>query len=228
MYSKQEHGIEQSRAVWKDHLREYLPFSANSDDHHHREQIIEALACFIAEQYADGPVRDELLNQAYLRALSAVGCRASSTKELIESNNADAAELDCDHLCESPYAVAELIAVGWLKPMNGHCKTPGQNWIFDLRPLAGTSSAQLEILLFTELRLLIENIAAIWDSSAGAGSLAFRGLHKLMKGIYSRREQFEQMHEAMQEVISYCTDIFAKVGCQRGWNEQPKISTRFM
>lgn len=228
MYSSREQGIEHSRAVWKDHLRQYLPSNFDAGDDHHREQIIEALAAFISEKYADGPVRDELLNQAYLRALAAVGCRESSTKAFIDSHNVGDAELDCDHLCGSPYAVAELIAVGWLKPMNGHCKTPGQNWIFDLRPLAGTSSAALELAIFAELRLLIENIAVIWDSSDGAGSLAFRGLHRIMKGIYSRREQFEQMHEAIQEVISYCADLFAKAGRQRGWIEQPKISTRFV
>lgn len=112
MYSSREQGIEHSRAVWKDHLRQYLPSNFDAGDDHHREQIIEALAAFISEKYADGPVRDELLNQAYLRALAAVGCRESSTKAFIDSHNVGDAELDCDHCGEIAAQYGMVVKTG--------------------------------------------------------------------------------------------------------------------
>ncbi len=214
------------RAAWAEYLEENMPSCDGIIDDRACAEIINGVAAYLDRNAGGGVVREELLPRMFLRAVAG-SCGDSVAAAVLEREcSAGVAALDLEFLGSCPSALREFIVAGWMCPLGGEVYTPGQNWLLDLSPVALRIEFGFELLLFRELRCVLESIAVAWDASGGRGILAVKGLRHIVRRICGESKWVAQQSRLALEIRTFSEDLLAHLSVERHWETRPDVVIR--
>ena len=99
----------------------------------------------------------------------------------------------------------------------------GPYWILDLREVFPLPETGLEMTVWRVMHILMQNLAELWESSGGRGSLGIRNTRYISADIlgFARRSRQERRFTA--EAIRNCEDDLAMAAVQRDWRLTPVV-----
>lgn len=99
----------------------------------------------------------------------------------------------------------------------------GPYWILDLREVFPLPETGLEITIWRVMHILIKNLAELWESSGGRGSLGIRNTRYISAAIlgFARRSRQERRFAA--EAIRSCEYDLAAAATERDWRLTPVV-----
>jgi len=99
----------------------------------------------------------------------------------------------------------------------------GPYWILDLREVFPLPETGLEMTVWRVMHILMQNLAELWESSGGRGSLGIRNMRYLSAAIlgFARRSRQERRFTA--EMICNCEYDLASAATARDWRLTPVV-----
>ena len=215
------------RAVLRAHLEDLLRGAAL--DPAAAEAVAAAVVQFLADQRLAPPLPDDYLHLLIYRALRALQQDAAARAWAAARLPGDEAPVFAPEVWPGPVPliVWQLFASGLVRPARSVTAAGRILWTLDFRRLRKEQAGWLEITLLPGLRALLEQLAAAWDETSGAGILGLRGLYAAGFAPTPRRRKtksrsaFAPLDAAA--IRGYCLRVLAHLQAARGWRCMPEV-----
>lgn len=96
-------------------------------------------------------------------------------------------------------------------------------WVLDLRQITVQKGAPLELVFFNCLRLILESIAEVWDSTKGAGVLGLRHVTMSAAALLGGEKSRKEIEAMGREIKDACRARLDTVRGARGWEGVPFV-----
>jgi len=96
-------------------------------------------------------------------------------------------------------------------------------WVLDLRQITVQKGAPLELVFFNCLRLILESMAEVWDSTKGAGVLGLRHVTMSAAVLLGGEKSRKEIEALAREIKDACRTRLDAVRKERGWEGVPFV-----
>lgn len=99
----------------------------------------------------------------------------------------------------------------------------GPYWILDLREVFPLPETGLEMTVWRVMHILMQNLAELWESSGGRGSLGIRNTRHISTAILGFARRSRQERQFAAEAIRHCEHDLAAAATARDWRLTPVV-----
>jgi len=190
------------------------------------EEMARAVAFYLDNHHPSAHVRSDYLLLLVSRALIALG-EESAAEQLVEGGGR---ELDL------PAGTRALLARGAVRPgtwrLFAHrlarpsrwaAESEKTVWVLDMDRLELRADDCLELALSQGVRSIIEQLAAVWDASRGAGVLGLRNVKGALASLLGAPVGKGRLAALAEEVKAWCEQQLDAVRLVRHWRERPLV-----
>lgn len=150
----------------------------------------------------------DCLSALMSRSLAGIGEREASERMLADADGAGGRhELLTRSRCDA--AVAWRLSADRVVRSSWYISQSGETWVIDLGAVAWGVDGLLEMSVLQGLRLVVANVADVWDAGSGAGCLGLRGI--------------AATRVAARELKVFAEAVLERIGCARGWACRPRV-----
>lgn len=115
-----------------------------------------------------------------------------------------------------------VFGTGLVRPAEWEVSQGGTMWVLDLKRISCRGDAQLEMLLFNSLSLVLESMADVWDETDGKGQLGLRHVCTTADSLIGSGGD-GGLASMVSEIMSLCRDRLGEIGGRRGWGVVPGV-----
>ncbi|MFH0880222.1 MAG: hypothetical protein V2A34_10960 [Lentisphaerota bacterium] len=169
-------------------------------------ELTTAVARYCQDQGCERNIPSGFLSVLLSRALRGIGEHEAAARVESRVVREDrCAETFASDLWTGPVTPEtwNLFATRLLRPSQWTTEDGEITWVLDFSRIGGEQEMMLELALLPGLRLLIEQLAGVWDASSGAGVLGLKAVQD-------------------EELMDYCGSILEKISAARGWKNTPR------
>ncbi|MDP6524128.1 MAG: hypothetical protein QGI24_09245 [Kiritimatiellia bacterium] len=116
-----------------------------------------------------------------------------------------------------------LFGTGMVRPAQWEVSGSEAMWVLDLREMTVLADADLEIVFFNSLAMILDSIAAVWDETGGNGVLGLRHVSSAVAALLGGFESKNQMQDLTSEIKDMCTCKLESVSQDRNWESVPLV-----
>lgn len=116
-----------------------------------------------------------------------------------------------------------IFGSGMVKPAEWVITGEHQLWILDLKQISLGEKAQLELLFFNSLVMILDAMADVWDESSGSGGLGLRHVCRSIEGLLDIGSRSRRARSLADEIIGICRSKLDKLKNERGWLRAPDV-----
>lgn len=116
-----------------------------------------------------------------------------------------------------------LFGTGMVKPAQWEVSGSEAMWVLDLREMTVLADADLEIVFFNSLAMILESMASFWDETGGNGVLGLRHVSSAVAALLGGFESKNQMQELTSEIKDMCISKLESVSRERSWESIPLV-----
>lgn len=116
-----------------------------------------------------------------------------------------------------------ITGTGLVRPSEWEVTGQDAMWVLDLRQITLQKGAPLELVFFHCLRLILESMAEVWDSTKGAGVLGLRHVTMSAASFLGGEKSRKEVEELGREIKEACRARLDAIRKERGWDGVPFV-----
>ncbi len=184
-------------------------------------ELAQVVAEFCTEQGYEQQIPSDFLALALTRALRGIGegQAAQRLEEARASSRQDVALLDATWPGAIDAETWNIFASRLMRPSRWFTGDGQIMWVLDFSRLSQDVDLSIELALLPSLRILLERMADVWDSSGGAGTLGLREA----PAFFSWSGKRKSARRGGIDLAAYCEAVLGKIQEHRGWKAAPRV-----
>lgn len=116
-----------------------------------------------------------------------------------------------------------LFGTGMVRPSEWVITGFETAWILDLKRMTVRDDGSLELVFFTNLDIILDSIADIWDESGGHGVLGLRHVCAAAASLLGSTEDKKKITGLVTEIKALCSSRLEQIRKARGWKSAPVV-----
>lgn len=116
-----------------------------------------------------------------------------------------------------------LFGTGMVKPAKWEVSGSDAMWVLDLREMTVLADADLEIVFFKSLAMIIESISSCWDETDGNGVLGLRHVSSAVAALLGGFDEKRKTQELAEEIKGMCISKLESMSRERCWESIPLV-----
>lgn len=196
-----------------------------SPDENWTSEIASAVATYCIDTNDGNTYPRPYMNFLFVRGMQAVGMHEEAGVLLESSIEADTVDMVRMLPARSSDANAAWRIVRSRVMRRGETETrrDGTLYVLDLGRLAENSGAALEVVLFQDLRALIESIVDLFERTGGRGVLGIKGLKHYLAQRLCVERQSRALKGLVREAVQFVEAVLESESHRREWANVPDL-----